>query len=193
MVGATTLTPIRLGVPPAPSPGSAGNPNCGPARKLQMRRSLSCMGPGAPVAPPSPKDPDDAYGGLESVIARGTREAPPLWPSRSSGRAIACPPAQPPAGHVAAVNAAGCSRPGGAPADATPAGGSCPVPPGVTEIWVPVPPGVEHERALMGRPPASRGCCTTSPADHPPAATKGAGGAPLGSEAKGSVVWVPSA
>ena len=94
-----------------------------------MRWFLSCMGPGAPVAPPSPRDPNDAYGGLGSVIARETREAPPLWPSQSSGRSNACPPAQPPAGLVAAVKAAGRSKPGGAPADASPAAQSCRFPP----------------------------------------------------------------
>ena len=39
--------------------------------------------------------------------------------------------------------------------------------------------------------PASRSC-TTSPADRPPTAIASAGDAPLGSEAKGSVVWLPS-
>ena len=99
-----------------------------------MRWSLSCVKEGATAVLPSPSDPNDACGGLGSVTARETREAPPLWPSWSSGRGNAWLPAQSPAGLVAAVHvlwwsAAGCSMPGGALANATPAAESCPFPP----------------------------------------------------------------
>ena len=94
-----------------------------------MQRRLFCRGLGAPMAPPSSKDADVACGWLESVIAVVTRDAPLLRPPRSSGRASACPLAQPPARHVAAIFAAGCSRPGGALANATPSAESCLVPP----------------------------------------------------------------
>ena len=181
--GATALAPIRLGVPPTASLWSAGNPNCGPARKLLMRRFLSCEGLGAPIAPSSQENPDNACGELGSVIARVTREAPPLWPSQSSGRALACPPAQPPVGQMAVLATAGCSKPGGALANATPAAESCLVPPGVTGISIPVPPGADRCGSLMGRAPGPRGSSTTSAARHLPAATHGAGGVPLGSEA----------
>ena len=193
MVGSSTLAPSRLGVLPATSPRKAGRPHCAPARKLEMLWSRFCMGPGAAIPPVSPSDLIEAFGRLKSVIAMVTRDAPPLWPTRSSGRA-SCPPAEPPAGSVAAVAAAGCSRPGGAPADASPGAASCLVPPpGVTATSVPVPPGAEFYCALVGGAPASRSCCTTSSAIRPPAASNGAGGAPLGPEATGSVGCPPLA
>ena len=121
MVGASTQTSLRPSVSPAAPLGSAGHPTCDPVRKLKMRRSLSCIGVGAPIAPLSLKDPDDALGRRWPDITVGIREAPPFWPRRSFDGTSACSPALPPIGHVAVSNTAGCSMPGGALAGATPA------------------------------------------------------------------------
>ena len=129
MVGASAQTPQRPDVSPALHFWSTGHPVCDPTRKLGVRRCLSWAGVGALTAPLSLRDSDDALGRLESVIAVVTREAPPLWPPRSIGRASACPSAATlaglPVGYLAADLAAGCSRPGGALAIASSSAESC--------------------------------------------------------------------